>query len=101
MLLWSEPEPEAEEIKEEKQVAEGQFIKKKDAAIPVDEYCPMVNQQVHIDADTGLIYDASLNQTNASHNNNKFYRIQVSGRCFLSLRGIAGPVLMPGCPGLI
>ncbi|PTB69376.1 PARP-domain-containing protein [Trichoderma citrinoviride] len=72
-----EPEPEAEEIKEEKQVAEGQFIKKKDAAIPVDEYCPMVNQQVHIDADTGLIYDASLNQTNASHNNNKFYRIQV------------------------
>jgi poly [ADP-ribose] polymerase len=70
-----EPEPEA---KEEKQVAEGQFIKKKDAAIPVDEHCPLVYNQVHIDPDTGLIYDASLNQTNASNNNNKFYRIQVS-----------------------
>ncbi|UKZ72652.1 hypothetical protein TrVFT333_000285 [Trichoderma virens FT-333] len=69
-----DPEPEA---KEEKQVAEGQFIKKKDAAIPVDEHCPLVYNQVHIDPDTGLIYDASLNQTNASNNNNKFYRIQV------------------------
>ncbi|PTB78739.1 PARP-domain-containing protein [Trichoderma longibrachiatum ATCC 18648] len=70
------PEP-APEAKEEKQVAEGQFIKKKDAAIPVDEHCPLLYNQVHIDPDTGLIYDASLNQTNASANNNKFYRIQV------------------------
>jgi hypothetical protein len=73
------PEPET---REEKQVAEGQFIKKKDAAIPVDEHCPLLYNQVHIDPDTGLIYDASLNQTNASANNNKFYRIQVS--CALS-----------------
>ncbi|TFB04103.1 Poly [ADP-ribose] polymerase 2 [Trichoderma ghanense] len=70
----AEPEPET---KEEKQVAEGQFVKKKDAAIPVDEHCPLLYNQVHIDPDTGLIYDASLNQTNASNNNNKFYRIQV------------------------
>ncbi|KAL7934054.1 poly polymerase catalytic domain-containing protein [Trichoderma chlorosporum] len=70
------PEPEPE-VKEEKQVAEGQFIKKKDAAIPVDEHCPLVNTTVHIDPDTGLIYDASLNQTNASNNNNKFYRVQI------------------------
>ncbi|KAK1253249.1 hypothetical protein MKX07_001326 [Trichoderma sp. CBMAI-0711] len=69
------PEPET---KEEKQVAEGQFIKKKDAAIPVDEHCPLLYNQVHIDPDTGLIYDASLNQTNASANNNKFYRIQAA-----------------------
>lgn len=75
----SEPESEAQpETKEEKQVAEGQFIKKKNVAIPVDEHCPLNSSyQVHIDPDSGLIYDASLNQTNASHNNNKFYRIQV------------------------
>ncbi|KAH6611508.1 hypothetical protein Trco_001528 [Trichoderma cornu-damae] len=72
----AEPEP-----KEEKQVAEGQFIKKKDVAIPVDEHCTLLHNQVHIDPDTGLIYDASLNQTNASHNNNKFYRIQVLFDC--------------------
>lgn len=80
----SEPEAEAEaedkpETKEEKQVAEGQFIKKKNVAIPVDEHCPLNSTyQVHIDPDSGLIYDASLNQTNASHNNNKFYRVQAS-----------------------
>lgn len=73
----ADPEPEPE-TKEEKQVAEGQFIKKKNAAIPVDEHCPLLYNQVHIDPDSGLIYDASLNQTNASNNNNKFYRIQVS-----------------------
>jgi poly [ADP-ribose] polymerase 2/3/4 len=31
---------------------------------------------VHIDSD-GVIYDVSLNQTNAGNNNNKFYRIQL------------------------
>jgi len=44
--------------------------------IPVDETCPLANYRVWIDPD-GVIYDASLNQTNASNNNNKFYRIQV------------------------
>ncbi|KAM0477496.1 hypothetical protein ACHAPX_005809 [Trichoderma viride] len=79
----AEPEAEAEaeaktETKEEKQVAEGQFIKKKNVAIPVDEHCPLNSTyQVHIDPDSGLIYDASLNQTNASHNNNKFYRVLI------------------------
>lgn len=82
----SEP---AVETKEEKEVAEGQFIKKKNVAIPVDEHCPLNSTyQVHIDPDSGLIYDASLNQTNASHNNNKFYRIQASSVC-VSLRGKA------------
>ncbi|KAL1956257.1 hypothetical protein VTO42DRAFT_7517 [Malbranchea cinnamomea] len=32
--------------------------------------------QVYID-DNGVIYDAALNQTNAGHNNNKFYTIQL------------------------
>jgi len=44
--------------------------------IPVDEECSLVNYIVYVD-DNGMIYDATLNQANASHNNNKFYRIQV------------------------
>ncbi|KAM0240361.1 hypothetical protein ACHAPO_002257 [Fusarium lateritium] len=72
-----EPESEPEDVKEEKIVAEGQFIKKKDIAIPLDEHCTLPTYQVWVDPDSGLIYDASLNQTNAGNNNNKFYRIQV------------------------
>lgn len=44
--------------------------------IPVDEVCGLTHYQVYIDDDK-VIYDASLNQTNAGHNNNKFYRIQL------------------------
>ena len=77
-----ESEPEAEEpskeVKEEKVVAEGQFIKKKDVTIPVDDFCSLPNFVVFVDPDSGMIYDASLNQSNSSNNNNKFYRIQVS-----------------------
>ncbi|KAJ4256653.1 hypothetical protein NW762_008749 [Fusarium torreyae] len=69
-------EPE-EEPEEEKVVAEGQFIMKKDVAIPLDEHCTLPTYQVYVDPDSGLIYDASLNQTNSSANNNKFYRIQL------------------------
>ncbi|RFU72947.1 poly polymerase polyadp-ribose synthetase [Trichoderma arundinaceum] len=64
-------------IKKENQNAEGQFIKRKGVAIPVDEHCPLTHATVYIDPDSGLIYDASLNQTNASNNNNKFYRVQI------------------------
>ena len=49
----------------------------KDINISIDEGCPLASYRVYI-ADDGLIYDAALNQTNAGHNNNKFYRIQVS-----------------------
>lgn len=45
--------------------------------IPVDELCPLANYRVWIDHDDGVIYDASLNQTAAGKNANKFYRIQV------------------------
>ncbi|KAH6893061.1 poly polymerase catalytic domain-containing protein [Thelonectria olida] len=71
-----EEEPE-EESKEEKVVAEGQFIKKKGVVIPLDENCPHANCEVFIDPDSGMIYDAALNQTNSSNNNNKFYRVQI------------------------
>ncbi|KAF5021335.1 hypothetical protein F66182_6635 [Fusarium sp. NRRL 66182] len=70
----AEPEKKPEE---EKIVAEGQFMKKKDVAIPLDEYCTLPTYSVYVDPDSGLIYDASLNQSNSSANNNKFYRIQV------------------------
>lgn len=56
--------------------AENNITTSKDLVVQVDEGCPLGNHRVYID-DEGLIYDASLNQTNAGHNNNKFYRIQV------------------------
>ncbi|KXL45688.1 hypothetical protein M433DRAFT_66746 [Acidomyces richmondensis BFW] len=45
--------------------------------IPVDENCTLAGYQVYVDPSNGIIYDASLNQTNAANNNNKFYRIQL------------------------
>ncbi|KAI1269123.1 PARP-domain-containing protein [Xylariaceae sp. FL1019] len=62
----------------EAKVAEGQIAKSFDVKIPVDEGSErqLMNYEVYIN-DDGVIYDASLNQTNASNNNNKFYRIQV------------------------
>ncbi|KAK1724167.1 poly polymerase catalytic domain-containing protein [Colletotrichum acutatum] len=47
----------------------------KGIVVPLDEGCK-VQGNVYIAPD-GVIYDASLNQTNASNNNNKFYRIQL------------------------
>ena len=50
--------------------------KPKKIVVPVDDFCHVSNAVVHI-GDDGTVYDASLNQTNAGNNNNKFYRIQV------------------------
>ena len=61
----------------ETKIGDGQVAKRKDIRIPLDEGCPYVSSTVYIAAD-GVIYDASLNQTNIGNNNNKFYRIQVS-----------------------
>ncbi|EUC29582.1 hypothetical protein COCCADRAFT_8231 [Bipolaris zeicola 26-R-13] len=63
-------------IKEDAKVGDGQNAKSKTIAISIDEYCPLANYQVYIDPN-GTIYDASLNQTNASANNNKFYKCQL------------------------
>ncbi|EMC94796.1 hypothetical protein BAUCODRAFT_149887 [Baudoinia panamericana UAMH 10762] len=49
----------------------------KKLVVPIDEQCPLASHRVFIDAVDGVIYDASLNQTNASNNNNKYYRIQL------------------------
>ena len=56
--------------------AQTNVAKSRDIQIPVDEHCPLTHYRVYIDED-GIIYDAALNQTNASGNNNKFYRVQV------------------------
>lgn len=61
----------AEEASGETNIAKSMVVN-----IPIDEYCPLGGYRVYIDGD-GLIYDAALNQTNSSNNNNKFYRLQV------------------------
>lgn len=58
-------------------VGDGQNAKSKKIHVEVDEHCQAPHYEVYIDGD-GLIWDASLNQTNASANNNKFYKVQVS-----------------------
>ncbi|TLD14255.1 uncharacterized protein PgNI_02811 [Pyricularia grisea] len=63
------------EAKDEPKV-DGQVAKSKDVHVPLDEGCLLSGYSVYIDSD-GHIWDASLNQTNASNNNNKFYRLQV------------------------
>ncbi|KAH8161571.1 hypothetical protein CIB48_g6671 [Xylaria polymorpha] len=73
-----------ESTEREPKIAEGQIAKSSDVKIPVDEGADreLVHYEVYID-DNGVIYDASLNQTNSGRNNNKFYRIQL-------LRSVAG-----------
>ncbi|QBZ63443.1 hypothetical protein PoMZ_05124 [Pyricularia oryzae] len=63
------------EVEEEPKV-DGQVAKSKDVHVPLDEGCLLSGYSVYIDSN-GHIWDASLNQTNASNNNNKFYRLQV------------------------
>jgi poly [ADP-ribose] polymerase len=70
-------------IVEDAKIGDGQNAKSKKIAISVDEYCPLANYQVYIDGD-GTIWDASLNQTNAGANANKFYKLQV-GRYFIMM----------------
>jgi len=45
--------------------------------VPVDEESGLTAYRVYVDPVSKVIYDASLNQTNAGDNANKFYRIQV------------------------
>ncbi|KAH7081044.1 poly polymerase catalytic domain-containing protein [Paraphoma chrysanthemicola] len=63
-------------IVEDAKVGDGQNAKSKQIAISIDEYCPLSSYQVYIEGD-GTIWDASLNQTNSSANNNKFYKVQI------------------------
>lgn len=58
-------------------VGDGQNAESKKIHVEVDEHCQAPHYHVYID-DESLIWDASLNQANASANNNKFYKVQVS-----------------------
>ncbi|CAF9916233.1 MAG: hypothetical protein ALECFALPRED_010570 [Alectoria fallacina] len=72
--------PEVEEAKDQpsvKKYKDVQRAKSGSLVIPVDETCPLAgNYRVYIGED-GMIYDATLNQTNAGLNNDKFYRVQL------------------------
>lgn len=73
------PKSKKKEDSPEPVMGGGQILKRSDILIPLDEGCPHRSHTVYVDA-KGVIYDASLNQTNASYNNNKFYRLQVSDK---------------------
>ncbi|KAF3771114.1 hypothetical protein M406DRAFT_285995 [Cryphonectria parasitica EP155] len=53
-----------------------QIAKNSAVRVEVDEGCSLTGYTVHI-GDDSVIWDASLNQTNAGENHNKFYRIQL------------------------
>ncbi|KAE8351313.1 poly polymerase catalytic domain-containing protein [Aspergillus coremiiformis] len=64
------------EDKSNKKPKDGQKLNPKTLNVPVDEKCHLPGYAVYIDP-AGLIWDATLNQTVAAKNNNKFYRIQL------------------------
>ncbi|OXV09109.1 hypothetical protein Egran_03129 [Elaphomyces granulatus] len=66
---------DADEGPPSKKQKDGQVAKEKSLHVPIDEGCSP-SYCVYID-DSDLIWDATLNQTNATANNNKFYRIQL------------------------
>ena len=45
--------------------------------VPIDEHFPLPHSNYHVLEYMGKVYSATLNQTNVSHNNNKFYILQV------------------------
>lgn len=73
----SEEKVESSQEKPNKKLKDGQKAISKSLKVEVDEACNLkASYEVFID-DSGLIWDATLNQTNAANNNNKFYRIQL------------------------
>lgn len=79
----SQPQPQSQvaipDSKTKSRISDGSgnVAKTQVVKVPMDEHCNLDNYTVYIDQD-GVIYDASLNQTNSGNNNNKFYKIQVS-----------------------
>ena len=79
--FFTQPNPNTSKA----QVGRAQTIKpSKHVHIPVDEEFEyhvvgaVADWKVYVGVD-GLVWDASLNQTNAGKNSNKFYKVQVSG----------------------
>lgn len=70
-------EPQTKQQKKTPSIAEAQVAKSSTVRVPLDDHCTLPSYHVYVDPADGLIFDASLNQTNASGNNNKFYRVQL------------------------
>ena len=82
----AKPEPKTSsksKLKMEGANRQTNIAKTSDMNIPLDETCPLSQYRIYIDGG-GVIHDASLNQTNASNNNNKFYRLQVWHKSWFS-----------------
>lgn len=71
------------DVQQSPELEENAQIAKPGVKIPLDEFVHsnLLSFEVYID-DDGVIYDASLNQTNAGNNNNKFYRLQLLRNAF-------------------
>ncbi|KAL8838167.1 MAG: hypothetical protein Q9176_005250 [Flavoplaca citrina] len=69
------PKQPVQKAPAKQQKQDGQKAVSHDIAVPLDEGFHD-DAMVYID-DDGIIYDASLNQTNIGGNNNKFYRLQL------------------------
>ncbi|KAI6784882.1 Poly [ADP-ribose] polymerase-like protein [Emericellopsis cladophorae] len=67
----------SESPEDTKRIAEGQFATKDNVVVELDPYCPLKGWAVYVEPATGLIWDASLNQSNSGKNANKFYKIQI------------------------
>lgn len=46
-------------------------------SVPVDPYCESKNANSKVLESDGIVYAATLNQSNIGNNNNKFYILQV------------------------
>lgn len=69
--------PKSKQLKLVPDVDDAQVATSSTIRVPIDETCPLTAYRVYVDPHDKVIYDASLNQTNAGANANKFYRIQV------------------------
>ncbi len=72
---------QANEGKAKQQKQEGQKAVSHDIDVPIDEGFKEADAKVYID-DNGIIFDASLNQTNIGGNNNKVRNLDVASLQF-------------------
>lgn len=72
-----QPKLKADSAAAESKLTKAQFASSSQVHVPLDEGCYLTAYHVYVDQGDGIIYDASLNQTNASNNNNKFYKLNI------------------------
>lgn len=74
--MKSEDDDEEVDVKPSDAINGTKFASKSKLVVPVDEHYPEQCSKVYQD-DTGVPYDATLNQTESGKNANKFYRVQL------------------------